>query len=150
MKKRLVVLALSAGTFIGMFSCSHDDDFTANEQRLARKEWKIVDISRKSLLNPNQDSSILKSCSADDRLHFSLGWNFEFKDNAPACDSSIFQYDKGAWYLTDNEKKLMIIGSKRTQVWEVLLLNDTSLKVNWLDSTAADKKVLKTMSFKNK
>jgi hypothetical protein len=133
-------------------SCDKDDDvnYTAKETQLMAREWKITEITRKSLNNPNQDSVIQKDCSADDRLAFTSNKQFQFKDGNSRCDTTIFQYDNGSWAFANNETVLKLTGSKRVQNWNIVTFNDSILKVQWLDSIATDNKVLKTISLKNK
>lgn len=150
MKLKLAVMTLSVA--VSLISCDKDDDrdLTAKEQMLVAREWKITDISQKSLVDPQDDSSILKDCSTDDRLLFTAGGNFQFKDNTVKCDSLIFQYDSGSWELSHGEEVLKIDGAIKNQEWELLTLNDSIMEVEWFDSVSVENKVLKKISFKNK
>lgn len=150
MKTLASLLTLASLAFLA--SCDKDDDvtYTTKETQLMAREWKITDITRKSLNNPNQDSSIRKDCAADDRLAFTSNKQFQLKDGNSKCDTAIFQYDTGSWAFVNNETVLRLTGTKRVQNWNVVTFNDSILKVQWLDSISANNKVLKTISLKNK
>ena len=126
---------------------------TTVEKQLSAREWQITSITRPKISNPAEDSSIAKNCSTDDRLTFGINGNsrsFQFKDNSAKCDTTIFQYDNGAWLLNSSENNLQLNGAIRLQNWKILLLNDSILKVQWLDSISTSNKVLKTITLKNK
>lgn len=150
MKFKLAVMTLSVA--VSLISCDKDDDrdLTAREQKLVAREWKITDITRKSLVDPTEDSSILKACTTDDRLLFSGSRQFQFNDNTTKCDSAIFQYDSGSWELANGEQVLKIDGVIKDQSWKLLTLNDSAMQVEWFDSVSVENKVLKKISFKNK
>jgi hypothetical protein len=138
--------------FIILSSCSKDEEpqLTQKDVQLTSKEWKITGITRKSIANPGEDSSILKTCSTDDRLLFATNHQFQLKDGTTKCDSAIFQYDAGSWSFSANQSVLALTGAKRNQSWKILTLNDSTMKVEWLDSLSANNKVLKTIALKNK
>ncbi len=150
MKTLASLLTIASLAFLA--SCDKDDDvsYTAKETQLMARQWKITEITRKSLTNPNEDSSIVKDCSADDRLSFTSNKRFQFNDGNSKCDTAIFQYDSGTWAFANNETVLKLTGSKRVQNWNIVTFNDSILKVQWLDSISANNKVLKTISLKNK
>lgn len=151
MKMKVSLLAIAAA--VALVSCEKDNNEPSpitKEQLLVTSEWKITDITRKSLTNILQDSSILKSCHTDDRFLFASSKGFQFKDNTAKCDSLILQYDAGTWKFNNTQDVLEITGQKKVQIWKVLTLNDSIMKVQWMDSVSASNKVLKTLSFKNR
>ena len=150
MKKHLVIYsALFIGT-AALFGCIKGNEQSPREKLLTAKEWKLFDITRKSILNPNQDSSILKACTSDDRIRFSANKHFGFYDNTTTCDTTIFQYDSGSWRFFNSENALFLDGNRKDQTWSVLTLNDSILKVQWFDSVSVENKILKTITLKNK
>lgn len=152
MNQRITSLLLAAALVTTFVACDKDDNELPNQQErwITAKEWKIQDITRKSLANPNQDSSIIKECSGDDRLAFSANHNFQLKDGTTKCDSAIFKYDTGSWTYSPAQNQLVLTGNIKVQKWQVQTLNDSVMKVQWLDSIAVDNKVLKTIHLKNK
>ncbi|HEX2534941.1 MAG TPA: lipocalin family protein [Chitinophagaceae bacterium] len=144
----LLLIALTTG----LVSCDKEDsqNQSTRERQLTAREWRITDITRKKVTNTTQDSSILKDCSADDRLSFTAGKAFNFKDNNTKCDTTIFQYDAGTWSLNSAQNVLSLAGGIRTQKWTILSMNDSLMNVEWLDSIAPTNKVLKTIKLKNK
>ena len=152
-KKRtlLSVIPFFSLAFV-IVSCGKDkDNLTAKEKQLTIREWKITDITRPKISNPAQDSSIMKTCSSDDRLAFGGGNKpFNLKDNTTKCDTSIFSYDNGIWSMNAAQDQVKLTGARRVQIWKVLLLNDSLMKVLWRDSLSVANNVLKTISLKNR
>lgn len=147
---------LSFCFLIGLVACDKDKDetpLTAKEKQLTAREWKITDITRPKISNPSQDSSIVKTCTSDDRLFFGVNGNnksFQLKDNTVKCDSTIFFYDNGNWVINTAQDQVQLNGARRVQKWNILILNDSILKVQWRDSTSTTNNILKTISLKNK
>lgn len=137
---------------LGLASCDDkpNDELTLKEKQLTAKEWKITDITRLAIEDPTQDSSILKTCTSDDRLYFNTNKAFQLNDKEVKCDSTIFFYDNGNWNMNTAQDQVTLTGAKRTQVWKIITLNDTIMKVQWRDSTSTTSNVLKTISLKNK
>ena len=134
-------------------SCKKDKDeqpLTVKEKQLTAREWKITDITRPKISNPTQDSSIVKTCTSDDRLFFGTNKSFQLKDNTVRCDSTIFFYDNGNWVINTAQDQVQLNGARRVQKWQILLLNDSIMKVQWRDSTSTTNNILKTISLKNK
>lgn len=151
-KQNLPLYILSVSVMTALVSCDKEDrnEPSSQEKYLTAKEWKIQNITRKSIRNPNQDSSILKSCSSDDLLAISTTKQFLLKDGSNKCDSTILAYDSGNWDYQAAQNVLLLKGSKKVQKWQIQTLNDSILKVQWLDSVSATSKVLKTIHLKNK
>lgn len=141
---------------IVLVSCDKDKDeqpLTVKEKQLTAREWKITDITRPKISNPSQDSSIVKTCTSDDRLFFGVSGNnksFQLKDNTVKCDSTIFFYDNGNWVINTAQDQVQLNGARRMQKWQILMLNDSIMKVQWRDSTSTTNNILKTISLKNK
>jgi len=141
-------------SLFGFVACKKDEKpLTAKEKQLTAREWKITDIARPKISNPSQDSSIMKTCTSDDRLVFWVSGNtrsFQLKDNTVKCDSTIFFYDNGNWTINAAQDQVQLTGARRVQKWNILILNDSILKVQWRDSVSTSNNVLKTISLKNK
>lgn len=138
---------------IFLISCDKDKDdkpLTAKEKQLTAREWKITDITRPKISNPSLDSSIVKPCTSDDRLLFGTNKSFQLKDNTVRCDSTIFFYDNGNWLINTAQDQVQLNGARRMQKWQILMLNDSIMKVQWRDSTSVSNNILKTISLKNK
>ena len=144
---------LSFCFLIILVSCDKDKDdqpLTAKEKQLTVREWKITDITRPKISNPSQDSSIVKTCTSDDRLFFGTNKSYQLKDNTVRCDSTIFFYDNGNWLINTVQDQVQLNGARRVQKWQILMLNDSIMKVQWRDSTSVSNNILKTISLKNK
>lgn len=46
--------------------------------------------------------------------------------------------------------QVQLNGARRVEKWNILILNDSILKVQWRNSVSTSNNVLKTISFKNK
>lgn len=150
----IIMPAFLAFCFLfGLAACKKDKDetpLTAKEKQLTAREWKITDITRPKISNPTQDSSIVKTCTSDDRLFFVTNKSFQLKDNTVRCDSTIFFYDNGNWVINTAQDQVQLNGARRVQKWNILILNDSILKVQWRDSTSTTNNILKTIFLKNK
>lgn len=150
MKRRIALLGLAAASVLSFVACDKDDGPSLQELQLTAREWKVLDITQKSLVDPTVDSSIVEDCAGDDRLVFNMAKQFNFKDGTIHCDSVHFQYDIGTWSFASNATKIILEGSIRDQEWKILKLNDSLLNVEWLDSVSVTNKVVKQIYLKNK
>lgn len=152
MQKPMRILMLAILTTIVFVSCSKDDTPSASQKeiQLTKRSWKITSLTTKKVNAPNEDSSIIKPCNADDILLFRSDRRFLFKDSTLICDSTLFQYDQGTWAFNSGETSLLLDGQKRDQKWNIVSFNDSLLKVTWFDSTSSEHKLLKTIVFSNK
>lgn len=152
--KSIFVSSLISFCFLLMLvSCKKDNDeqpLTVKEKQLTAREWKITDITRPKISNPAQDSSIVKTCTSDDRLVFRTNKSFQLQDNTVRCDSTIFFYDNGTWVINTAQDQVQLNGTRRVQKWQIVMLNDSIMKVQWRDSTSTTNNILKTISLKNK
>ena len=151
MKQPIAFLLMTSLLTTIIVGCDKEDTIppSPHESLLTLREWKIVDITRKSLTNPEKDSSLLKTSNGDDRVKFFTNRQFDISDGTLKSDSTLL-YDKGSWSYVSTQNVIQLAGTKRAQKWQVQLLNDTLLKVQWLDSVSATNKVLKTIQLKNK
>jgi|GEM_PF-920064 len=159
MKKNRLI-GLCAAVILGgivFTACSKNDNpapVPVQIQRLTQKDWKITAISTPRAGAPAEDSSILKDCMSDDLIKFSMVSGYEFQDGTKKCDSTVFPYSKGNWgYRFDKDSIQFLSSAPQTNKyssWKVVTLNDSVLKVTFIDSLNPAKKLTKTVSFKNK
>lgn len=154
MKKRdifyLVLIAFTI-TYL-LVACTNPEPAPIPEkiQKLIQTNWKIEDITV-SRETSSGDSSILSPCTTDDTIVFGSNGVFDFQDGTAKCDSTSFSYSKGYWgYDLNNDSiQLAVVTPASGYVsWKVLTLNDSVLKVNYVDSFLPANKVLKTILFK--
>jgi hypothetical protein len=133
-------------------SCNNTDPTPIPEkiQTLTKSGWKIEDITVPKKTSSG-DSSILASCTTDDAVLFGANGVFDFQDGTTKCDSTSFNYSKGYWgYDLNNDSIQLAVVTPASKYisWKVLTLNDSVLKVNYIDSAVPANKILKTVSFK--
>jgi hypothetical protein len=146
---QFLVIALVGGFL--MQSCKDDDDIPVNEKvRKASFNWKITSITTPKAGQPDTDSSLLKTCMSDDLIKFN-STGFVFDDGTAKCDSTVFYYSKGSWAykLAEDSIQLNATTPSKYMSWKVLLLNDSIMKVRYIDSLNPAKKISKTISFKH-
>ncbi|MBN9299704.1 MAG: hypothetical protein J0I41_22065 [Filimonas sp.] len=153
MKKIVGFLTLAVAGSILFVACNKDKDETplpAAIVKLTKGSWKINSITRPKITDPTQDSVISKPCTSDDSIAFAVQGTYVFSDGNTKCDSTIFPYSKGAWQydLTKDSIRLGATNPSKYYSWKVLTLNDSVLKVNYIDSTVVTNKVTKTVLFK--
>jgi hypothetical protein len=151
-KKNFVKIFLVTALGILTMACNNDDPAPLPEpiQKLIQKEWKINEITVPKETNEG-DSSILKSCSNDDIVHFYSSGTFKFDDGTNKCDSSVFYYSEGYWGYDLIKDSIQLASTKPAEYisWKVQTLNDSVLKVIYTDSLNPAKKLTKTISFKH-
>jgi hypothetical protein len=152
--KKTNIVKLLAGLFCctAIFvACSKDPvDTTPAKVKKLMFDWKITAISVPKSGAPTTDSSLLKACMSDDIVRFN-STGFDFQDGASKCDTSIFYYSKGAWVydLAADSIKLGATNPIKYRSWKVITLNDSILKVKFVDSLNPANKLTKTISFKH-
>ena len=132
-------------------ACSKDPvDNTPDNVKKLMTDWKITAVSVPKAGTPDTDSSLLKTCMGDDIIRFNAA-GFDFQDGTNKCDSSIFYYSKGSWAydLAADSIKLGATNPVKYRSWKVITLNDSILKVKFVDSLNPANKVTKTISFKH-
>lgn len=151
----MLFLALACIGGVSLVACSKDDDNAVvpptKAQLLMQKSWKIKDITVPKPSDVTKDSSVLKTCAADDLLSFGAT-TYNFSDSTIKCDSALFFYSKGTWQYVQTKDSINLTSTTpagKFKAWKVVTLNDTLLKVNYTDSTVLSNKVLKTISFKH-
>jgi len=159
MKKQKLIGLFAVAAFGGILfaACNKNDDpapVPVQIQRLTQKDWTITAISTPRAGAPAEDSSILKDCMSDDKIKFSMVAGFELQDGTTKCDSTVFPYAKGNWgYRFDSDSIQFLTSApvaNKYSSWKVLTLNDSVLKVRFIDSLNPAQKLTKTVSFKNK
>ena len=155
MKKQKLVKYLAVSVLAGLAfgACKNPDPEPLPEkvQKLIQTSWKIADITTPKKDAPGGDSSLLSACMADDLTLFGANGVFELRDGTIKCDSTVFNYSNGYWgYKTDVDSiQLAIVNPSSKYIsWKVLTLNDSVLKVTYIDSAVAANKITKTISFK--
>jgi len=155
MKKQNLVKIFFAAFTAGLFliACNTADSvpLPAEIQKLIQNNWKINDITIPKKAAPGGDSSILLSCMNDDLALFGSNGIFELQDGTAKCDSAAFYYSKGYWgYDLDNDsvQLAVVIPASKYISWKVVTLNDSVLKVTYIDSLTPANKTIKTISFK--
>lgn len=147
---RLFAVALISG--IVLVSCKKDDNPTPVPDKVKKLmfNWKITDITTPKVGQPDTDSSILKTCMADDLIKFS-GTGFDFEDGTTKCDSTVFYYSKGNWAynLVTDSIQLGATTPAKYLSWKVITLNDSIMRVRYTDSLNPANKISKTISFKH-
>ena len=144
MKKSVLIFVL--GIWLTGCMKSADQQLDPREEMIYKQQWKLEDITQKSLLNPAADSSILLPCHADDRIILAANGSFQMQDNATTCDSTILKYDNGIWLISVDKQKLLLSGQKTEKIWDILVLTDSTLRISWMDSTSANNKARKIIS----
>jgi len=154
MKKQKLAWLFFAAFMLNLVltACNNPDPTPIPEeiQKLIKSGWKIADITVPKKTSSG-DSSILTSCTTDDAILFGANGVFDFQDGTTKCDSTAFNYSKGYWgYDLNNDSiQLAVVTPASKYVsWKVLTLNDSVLKVNYIDSAVPANKILKTLSFK--
>jgi len=153
MKKNIfkILIVLFSGSAL-FTACKKDDDVdnTPDKVKKLMHDWKITAITVPKKTDANVDSSIIKTCSSDDLIKFNNS-GFDFQDGTTKCDTSIFYYSKGSWTydLANDSIKLSATNPAKYMSWKVLTLNDSILKVKYIDSTDVANKLTKTVSFKH-
>lgn len=153
-KQNLIKLILiAAAGSMAMMACNNTDPVPLPEklQKLIQTDWKINDITVPKKAAPGGDSSIRLTCMNDDLMLFGSNGIYDFQDGTAKCDSTAFKYSKGYWGydLNNDSVQLAVITPTAKYVsWKVLTLNDSVLKVTYIDSTIPANKIIKTISFK--
>lgn len=129
---------------------NNDTDPVPDKVKKLMQDWKITAISVPKSGAPETDSSLLKTCMADDIVRFNSA-GFDFQDGANKCDTSIFYYSKGNWAydLGTDSIRLGATNPVKYRSWKVILLNDSVMRVKFIDSTNPASKLTKTISFKH-
>lgn len=155
MKKQNLVKYFAVSVLAGLtFSaCNNPDPEPLPEklQKLIQTDWKIADITTPKKNAPGGDSSLLSACMTDDLSLFGTNGVFELRDGTVKCDSTVYNYSNGYWgYKTDVDsiQLAMVNPTSKYVSWKVLTLNDSVLKVTYIDSTVTTNKITKTISFK--
>jgi hypothetical protein len=146
----LKMLAMVVGYTAVFIACSKDPvDTTPDKVKKLMNDWKITAISVPKA-GTETDSSLLKTCMADDIIRFNAA-GFDFMDGTNKCDTSIFYYSKGSWAydLAADSIKLGATNPTKYRSWKVITLNDSILKVKFIDSLNPANKLTKTISFKH-
>jgi len=152
-KENLVILSFIFLSSIRLLSaCNTTDPAPLPEkiQKLIQTNWKINEITvpKKS---GSGDSSLLLPCMNDDLVLFGTNGVFELQDGTAKCDSANFYYSKGYWGYdlnNDSVQLAVVIPVSKYISWKVLTLNDSVLKVTYVDSLIPANKITKTISFK--
>lgn len=132
-------------------ACKKDPvDNTPDKIKKMLYSWKITGISVPKANQPDVDSSLFKPCMNDDIIKFN-NTAFDFQDGTTRCDSTIFYYSKGSWSfdLVKDSIKLSATNPSKYVSWKVVTLNDSILKVRFIDSLNPARKLNKTISFKH-
>jgi hypothetical protein len=146
---KLLAVALCCNAMF--IACSKDPvDSTPEKVKKLMHDWRITGISVPKAGQPEADSSLLKTCMTDDIVRFTTA-GFDFLDGANKCDSSIFYYSKGNWAydLAADSIKLGATNPGKYRSWKVITLNDSILRVKFIDSLNPANKLTKTISFKH-
>ncbi|BAV04056.1 hypothetical protein SAMN05421788_104205 [Filimonas lacunae] len=149
----LAMVVLGSGLF---FACSKNDEqpdtTPAVIVKLTKSNWKINSITRPKLGSPAGDSVISKACTSDDLIQVSIQGTYVFSDSTSKCDSTVFPYSKGSWKYDLTKDSLQLTTATtpaKNYKWKVLTLNDSVMKVQYIDSTVLTDKFTKTISFKH-
>lgn len=147
--KLFTAVVCCAAVFV---ACKKDDpaDPIPDKVKKLLFDWKIKSITVPKVGQPTVDSSLTKACMNDDIIRFNLA-GFDFQDGANKCDSTIFRYAKGSWVfdLIADSLKLNATNPTKYVSWKVIAINDTLLKVKFIDSLNPAKKLNKTIEFKH-
>ncbi len=148
--KVMAAIFVSAGLLLACKKDSNPTPVVPDKVKMILHDWKITNITTPKIGQPGTDSSILKACMADDVVKFTIT-GFDFQDGAIKCDSTVFQYTKGAWAYDLNKDSIQLLATAPAKYlsWKVLTLNDSTMKVTYTDSLNPEKKIAKTISFKH-
>lgn len=147
---KVLVTAICCSTVF--IACKKDEpvDNTPEKVKKLLYDWKIKTISVPKAGQPTVDSPLLKACMNDDIIRFNNA-GFDFQDAANKCDSTIFHYAKGSWFydLAADSLRLNATNPAKYVSWKVITINDTLLKVKFIDSLDPANKLNKTIEFKH-
>lgn len=133
-------------------ACKKDDPANPVPDKVKKLlfDWKIKSISVPKVGQPTVDSPLTKACMNDDIVRFNNA-GFDFQDGTVKCDSVVFRYLKGTWAydLTADSIKLNATNPTKYVSWKVVTINDTLLKVRFIDSLNPANKLNKTIEFKH-
>lgn len=142
-KVLITYCALSLG------ACKTETDYPVDPtmQLIAAHEWKIKDIKVPG--STGADSIISKTChTAGAHIFFSLNYQFSFADSTTGgCDSTIFPYDKGIWGLKIARDSLLFEGKVSKRAMKLVMVNNDSMQLRYLDSTVVSSPIRKTITF---
>jgi hypothetical protein len=145
---KLIAVTLTASAI--MVACKKDDNPAPNKANKLLFNWKITNITTPKASQPETDSTLYKACMSDDVIKFT-STGFDFQDGTTKCDSTIFNYSKGNWgyKIASDSIQLDATTPAKYTSWKVITLNDSILKVRYIDSANPAKKITKTISFKH-
>ena len=145
----MLALVIAAGSLF--VACNKDDNPTPVPDKVKKLmvDWKIDNIVTPKKNQPEVDSVILKACMTDDIIRFNNS-GFDFQDGTAKCDSTVFNYAKWIWAYKIVEDSIQLGATVPAKYWswKVITLNDSVLKVKYIDSANPANKMLKTISFK--
>jgi hypothetical protein len=150
MKKVNKFLALGLLATLFFTACEKNDNgpvLTAKEKILTNKIWKLQSLTVQKSDDPTKDSSITKPCSDSALMAFDVFKIYQLADASKSCDSTIVPYDKGTWKLSASGDSLTLQGKKKF-IWNIVALNDSTLKATFRDSIAPTNNWLKTITLK--
>ncbi len=141
MKKLLFSLAcISAFTFS---SCEKDsDDAKTNIEILTSHSWKISGANADPALNLLVDGEILTvtdvflyydDCNKDNLYTYYTDGN-RVMENSIKCDPSESSSTSTTWNFDSTETRLIIISSNKERDYEIELLDDDNLILNYMDN----------------
>ncbi len=138
-----------AGGFI-LAACNKDDKPAPDKTSKLLYNWKITSIMTNKVGQTALDSSVFNACMNDDVVKFT-STGFDFQDGTVKCDSTVFKYSKGNWAYKIASDSIQLASTTPVKYasWKVLTLNDSILKVQYVDSTIPAKKVNQLVSFKH-
>lgn len=143
------ILYIAAGLImLGFVACKKDKStsLTAQEKLLV-KNWTIDSLTMKSMVHPQEDSSILKNCVKQSKVLFNSSKQFQIVDVAKNCDSLALPYGKGTWSLATNGGQLVLDGSRDLK-WQILSLTNEKIKATFRDSLSPQHNFVKTIVLK--
>jgi len=145
---KFIAVTLTAG--IILVACKKDENPAPDKASKLLFNWKITNITTPKAGQPETDSTLFKACMTDDVIKFT-NTGFDFQDGATKCDSTIFNYAKGNWgyKLASDSIQLSSTSPAKYTSWKVITLNDSILRVRYIDSANPAKKINKTISFKH-
>lgn len=143
----LLVLFFAVTTVLS--SCKKDDESPARlkTELLAdttSKTWKITNEETVMMGYKVSTFSFFRDqCSKDDVTIFFTNKNFEEREGASKCSSEDL-LDDGTWSLSSDEKKITIDYGSYNEIFDIVELSASSLKLEIADPDSEDVKIVYT------
>ncbi len=139
MKKNFLLSLLGLSVLLAVSSCKDKNEEAiplTKSQLLSGATWRLTGVSVSQLGVTIDLFQQLSSCDKDNLTLYKTGGAFEVNEGATKCSSTDPQIvESGTWALTTNETKLSTTSGGFTDVYDILELTATTLKVKQTDQS---------------